>query len=82
MAAKKIYLEIRRRCRLLDKTPEVGRVIPELGEKGLTHYRELVHPSWRIFYRVAQNKVRILAVMDSRRDAPSFLRERGLMDDR
>jgi len=81
LVARKIYGTIRARCRLLTDQPKLGRIIPELLFKDVKNYRELLYSSWRIFYRITGTKVRIIAIMDSRRDAASYLRQRGLDQD-
>jgi len=44
--------------------PESGRVVPEFGVEGL---REVVHPPFRIVYRLEAERVRIVRVWRSER---------------
>ena len=44
--------------------PESGRVVPEFGVEGL---REIVHPPFRIVYRLEAERVRIVRVWRSER---------------
>ncbi len=80
MTAKKIYKEIRKRCRLLADFPYRGRTIPELHSRGMDQHRELIYSRWRIFYRIDAQRVLILAVLDSSREAESFLTDLGLIE--
>ena len=44
--------------------PESGRVVPEFGVEGL---REVIHPPFRIVYRLDAERVRIVRVWRSER---------------
>jgi len=44
--------------------PESGRIVPEFG---ITHLREIVHPPFRIIYRLDESKIRIVRVWRSER---------------
>ena len=44
--------------------PESGRMVPEFG---LVQLRELIHPPFRIVYRLGENRVRIVRVWRSER---------------
>ena len=56
--------------------PERGRIVPELREQGITVYRELVEPPWRILYRIESDRVWVLAVIDGRRNVEDILLKR------
>ena len=58
---------------LLIALPNRGRVVPELLHTGISQYRELISAPWRIIYRVENQKVLIMAVLDSRRDLQTVL---------
>jgi toxin ParE1/3/4 len=58
---------------LLITLPNRGRVVPELLHTGIAQYRELISAPWRIIYRVENQKVLIMAVLDSRRDLQTVL---------
>jgi toxin ParE1/3/4 len=61
---------------LLITLPNRGRVVPELLHTGIVQYRELISAPWRIIYRVENQKVLIMAVLDSRRDLQTVLLSR------
>ena len=44
--------------------PESGRTVPELG---LTRLREIIHPPFRIVYRLDDERVRVVRVWRSQR---------------
>ena len=44
--------------------PESGRVVPEFG---LVQLREIVHPPFRIVYRLGEDRVRVVRVWRSER---------------
>src|SRR5690242_15937242 len=48
----------------LAKFPESGRIVPEFGVGNL---RDLIHPPFRIVYRLEKSKVRVIRVWRSER---------------
>ncbi|PWQ93391.1 type II toxin-antitoxin system RelE/ParE family toxin [Leucothrix arctica] len=64
-----------RAAKLADLTLR-GRLIPELLDTGISHYRELIESPWRIIYRQIDKTVYIVAVLDSRRDLEALLLNR------
>ena len=75
-AAMQVFEKIKSKCKTLNQFPEMGRIPPELKAYGIFNYRELVIPPWRVIYRISEQKVFILAVLDSRRDIKDVLIER------
>ena len=55
---------VERAARVSD-TPEIGRVVPELGEENI---REVFIFSYRIIYQIFPEKVTVLAVVHGYRD--------------
>ena len=47
--AKKTILEIRDETQILKKFPQIGRVIPEIGNE---HFREIIYGNYRIMYKL------------------------------
>ena len=62
----------------LESFPERGRVVSELEFHNITNYRELIVVPWRIIYRIEEQKVYILAVIDSRRNFEDIILKRIL----
>lgn len=77
-AAMSIFNEIRSKCQTLNQSPKRGRVVPELKEYGISSYHEIMVKPWRIIYRISDNKIYVLAVIDSRRNIEDILIERFL----
>jgi hypothetical protein len=48
-------------------------VVPELQKEGITIYRELVVPPWRIIYKIDNDTVYIMALFDSRQNVEEIL---------
>jgi toxin ParE1/3/4 len=76
--ATRVYKRIRTRANALKTFPERGHVLPELVELGVTDYRELSIPPFRMVYRVSDKTVFVQAVLDGRRDLKQILSERLL----
>ncbi|MBN1832085.1 MAG: type II toxin-antitoxin system RelE/ParE family toxin [Deltaproteobacteria bacterium] len=74
--AIKIFKNIKKKAASLYNFPERGRIVPELKDQGILSYRELVIPPWRVLYRVSENNVYVLSVLDSRRNIEDILLKR------
>ena len=71
--ARGIYSRIKEKVESIREFPATGRMVPELTSIGITEIHELIEPPWRIFYRIYQNEVRILSVVDGRRNIEEIL---------
>lgn len=60
----------------LHHAPKRGRIIPELREYGIYQYREIIAASWRLMYRVQEDRVYVLAVLNSRQNLEIILVKR------
>jgi len=63
--AKKVSLEIVEKSEKLNILPEIGRVVPEIGD---TRIRELIIYSYRLVYEIFPDKIEILALIHGKRD--------------
>jgi addiction module RelE/StbE family toxin len=63
--AKKISQEMVEKSEKLNSFPEVGRIVPEIGNPNI---RELIIYSYRLIYEVFPDKVEILALIHGKRD--------------
>jgi len=63
-AGEKLIEDILSAAERLADFPESGRIVPEFGTVNL---REVIHPPFRIVYRLEQNRVRIVRVWRSER---------------
>ncbi len=79
--ARRILKKIKRTASALDLSPERGRIVPELKKYGILQYRELILKPWRILYRISENKVFVLSVIDGRRNIEDILLNRMIRDD-
>ncbi len=73
-----IFEKIKSKCNTLNQFPDRGRIVPELKAYGILSYRELIISPWRVIYRTSDQKVYVLAVIDSRRNMDDILIERFL----
>ncbi len=64
---------VERRVQDLKELPFRGRIVAELEEYGIILYREIVENPWRIFYRIKEKNVYILAIIDGRRNIEDIL---------
>jgi plasmid stabilization system protein ParE len=74
--ALKILNKIKGKISKLYNLPERSRIVPELKAFGIHHYRELIIPPWRIIYRISEDKVYVLSVIDSRQNVEDVLLKR------
>lgn len=76
--ATKILSRIKNTASDLYHSPYRGRFVPELQNQGILIYRELVIAPWRVMYRVSENNVLVLSVLDSRQNIEDVLLKRLL----
>jgi addiction module RelE/StbE family toxin len=71
-----ILKRIEERISTLDHFPERGGYVPELLKNNIKDYRQLIESPWRIIYKINDNIVNVLLIIDSRRNAEDILIER------
>jgi len=76
--AKSIFFEIKEECQKLYYFPERKRIVPELQQVGISKYRELIYKRWRIIFKIKEDKVFVLLVVDSSRNIEDILFQRLL----
>jgi len=74
--AEVIFKKIKEQAIKLESFPERGRIVSELEFHNISNYRELIVVPWRIIYRIEEQKVYILAVIDSRRNFEDIILKR------
>jgi len=74
--AKQLVRALEEAIRSLCALPRRGKYPPELQSGGITLFREMQCPPWRVFYRIVDEEVWILAVLDGRRNIARLLPER------
>ncbi len=78
--AKQIFYEIKAICDDLYYFPKRNRIVPELMNISIAKYREIIHKRWRIIYKIDDQKVYILALIDASRNLEDILLKRLLKD--
>jgi len=73
--AYEVFNKIKIKTEDLALLPDRGRIVPELFSQGISLYREIIIPPWRVIYRIIEKTVFILAVIDSRRNVEDVLLE-------
>jgi toxin ParE1/3/4 len=74
--ALEIFKQIKQKTSNLYTFPDRGRIVPEVQDQGITLYRELIVPPWRIIYRISEKAVYVLSVLDSRQNVEDILLKR------
>lgn len=74
--ALKIFKGIKQKAASLYMFPERCRIVPELRDQEILQYRELIISPWRILYRISENNVYVLSVLDSHRNIEDILLKR------
>ena len=63
---------------MLKNYPEQGRIVPELADQNIMKYRELIISPRRLMYKVEEDLIYIMAVIDGRRNIEDILLKRQL----
>jgi len=71
-----ILKRIEEKISTLDHFPERGGYVPELIKNNIKDYRQLIESPWRIIYKINDNIINVLLIIDSRRNAEDILIER------
>lgn len=74
--AMQLLDKIQFKAESLHKYPNRGRILPELKDQGITHYRELIITPWRLIYRVSKSEVMVITLIDSRQNVEDILLNR------
>jgi plasmid stabilization system protein ParE len=71
--AVKILEKIEDHVKQLDMFPERFRFVPELEKYGYLLYREIIIDWWRVIYKVENDIVYIMLVIDGRRNLEDII---------
>lgn len=74
------YEQLRSKVSTLKRYPRRCRRVPELDRLGLREFRELIVNPFRIVFRLTEGEVRLIGVLDSRRDLETLLTHRALVN--
>ncbi|MCK4541772.1 MAG: type II toxin-antitoxin system RelE/ParE family toxin [Spirochaetales bacterium] len=64
--AKRYYFSIIERTENLTNYPKMGRPVPEFIDTFYDKYREVIFENFRIMYRIEEEKIIIVRVIDGR----------------
>jgi plasmid stabilization system protein ParE len=78
MNALNVLKRIEGRINTLDHFPERGGYVPELLKNNIKDYRQLTESPRRIIYKIDDNIVNVLMIIDTRRNVQDILVERLL----
>lgn len=67
LAAEKWINTVFSKIAQLETSPEIGRVVPEIGNK---QFRELIYGNYRIIYRVEKEHIFILTIRHGKQILP------------
>lgn len=71
--SEKIFRKLVERISELEGFPEKGRVVPELQDHNIATYKELIEDPYRIIYKVLNDEVLLVSVIDGRRNVENVL---------
>lgn len=76
--AREALVRLQEMVAIFETQPEASSVPEELASLGITTYRQLMSPPYRIVYEYVGDHVYVLVVADGRRDFQSLLKRRLL----
>jgi toxin ParE1/3/4 len=71
--AVKVLDRIESAIKKLDAFPQRGKIVPELEKHGYLIYREIIVDYWRIIYKIENDIVFIMIVIDGRRNIEDII---------
>ncbi len=71
--AENIFDRISFKVKKLQEFPKIGNKVPELQKIGINHIYQLISNPWKIYYKIVENKIVILTVIDGRRNLEDIL---------
>jgi plasmid stabilization system protein ParE len=77
--AVKVLDKIEIAVKNLDVLPKRGRIVPELEKYGYILYREIIVDYWRIMYKIENDIVYIMAVIDGRRNVEDIIMKKIIL---
>jgi addiction module RelE/StbE family toxin len=63
--AEKVSQDILERSEKFNEFPEIGRIVPEIGEVNI---REVIVYSYRLIYEISSDKIEVLALIHCKQD--------------
>lgn len=72
-AARKLGQTLLLAASRLNRHQRRGKIVPELLERGISDYRQILVTVYRVIYPIRADSIDIVAVIDSRRDLQEAL---------
>ncbi|MCL2044600.1 MAG: type II toxin-antitoxin system RelE/ParE family toxin [Treponema sp.] len=76
MNAQNVLKKIEAKIDSLENFPERGGYVPELLKHNIKDYRQLIESPWKIIYKIDNDIVIVLVIIDSRRNTQDILVEK------
>ena len=77
--AIKVLDNIENDVKKLDRFPQRHRIVPELEKYGYFIYREIIVEYWKVIYKIENNFVYIMLVIDYRRNLEDLLLKKMIL---
>ena len=77
--AIKVLDNIENDVKKLERFPKRYRIVPELEEYGYFIYREIIVDYWKVIYKIENNFVYIMLVIDYRRNLEDILLKKMIL---
>jgi toxin ParE1/3/4 len=71
--AQRIYIKIDSRIKKLKDMPGIGKQVQILKDIGVNDYRQIAQDNWIIYYKVEEQSINIISVIDGRRNLEEIL---------
>ncbi|MEA1910523.1 MAG: type II toxin-antitoxin system RelE/ParE family toxin [Spirochaetota bacterium] len=71
--AKEIYTRIKSEVDKIVDFPKAGIIVPELADIGITDIYQIIVSPWKVYYKVIEDKILVLSVIDGRRNLEEIL---------
>jgi len=71
--AKEIYTRIKSKVDHIVDFPKAGILVPELVNIGVTDIYQIIVSPWKVYYKVIEDKILVLSVIDGRRNFEEIL---------
>lgn len=65
--ARKYYTNIIDRIKKLRDFPKMGKIVPEFEDMFYDKYREIIYENFRIIYKIVDDTVVVVRIIDGRR---------------
>lgn len=71
--AKEIYTRIKKKVDNIIDFSKAGLIVPELYSIGITDIYQILESPWKIYYKILDDKILVLSVIDGRRNLEEIL---------